>query len=60
VCEIVDIDAGDPALRARYTDDVPVIAIDGQDLFRWSVDEDALVERLISPSNTPPASRETP
>lgn len=33
----VDID-GDEALRVRYTDDVPVIHIDGQEAFRHSVD----------------------
>ena len=58
--DVVDIDAADAAVRSRYTDDVPVIAIDGQDLFRWSVDEAALIARLTSPSSTPPASPETP
>ncbi|MBV8518582.1 MAG: 4a-hydroxytetrahydrobiopterin dehydratase [Acidobacteria bacterium] len=33
----VDID-GDPELRLRYTDDVPVIRIDGRDVFRHAVD----------------------
>jgi 4a-hydroxytetrahydrobiopterin dehydratase len=33
----IDID-GDEALRARYTDDVPVIHVDGQEAFRHSVD----------------------
>jgi 4a-hydroxytetrahydrobiopterin dehydratase len=36
----VDIDA-DEALRARYTDDVPVIVIDGAEAFRHSVDPQA-------------------
>ena len=43
--QILDIDA-DAELKSRYNDDVPVIAIDGRDLFRWSVDEEALVSRL--------------
>jgi glutaredoxin len=58
--DVIDIDAAHPAVRSRYTDDVPVIAIDGQDLFRWSVDEAALMARLTSPSSTPPASPEMP
>ena len=33
----VDIDA-DPALRARYTDDVPVVLVDGVELSRFRVD----------------------
>jgi 4a-hydroxytetrahydrobiopterin dehydratase len=33
----VDIDA-DPESRRRYTDDVPVVRIDGTDVFRHSVD----------------------
>ncbi len=33
----VDID-GDETLRARYTDDVPVIHVDGKEAFRHSVD----------------------
>jgi glutaredoxin len=42
---VVDIDI-DAALRSRYNDDIPVIALEGRDLFRWSVDEDALVDRV--------------
>ena len=42
---VVDID-GDAAVRSRYDHHVPVIAIDGHDLFGGSVDEDALVARL--------------
>jgi 4a-hydroxytetrahydrobiopterin dehydratase len=33
----VDVDA-DPELRRRYTNDVPVIRIDGRDVFRHTVD----------------------
>lgn len=36
----VDIDR-DEALRARYTDDVPVVHVDGKEAFRHSVDPDA-------------------
>lgn len=36
----VDID-GDPALRSRYTDDVPVVEIDGVEAFRHRVDPNA-------------------
>ena len=34
--QVVDVD-GDPALRARYTDDVPVIHVDGVEAFRHRV-----------------------
>ena len=43
--EAIDIDS-DTALRDKYNEDVPVVSIDGQDLFRWSVDHDALMSRL--------------
>jgi glutaredoxin len=43
--EVVDID-DDDALRARYNEQVPVIAVDGRELFWGRVDEDALVARL--------------
>lgn len=42
---VIDID-GETDLKSRYNEDVPVIAVDGRDLFRWSVDEEALVARL--------------
>ena len=41
----VDID-GDAALRARYNTEVPVIAIDDVDAFRYRVKLEALLERL--------------
>lgn len=41
----IDIDA-DPLLRERYTDCVPVVAIDGRERFRGRVDE-ILLRRLI-------------
>jgi glutaredoxin len=42
---VIDID-GDPALVARYTDEVPVVAVDGRDVFRYRLTADALVARL--------------
>jgi glutaredoxin len=38
---LVDIDA-DPAITERYTVRVPVVAIDGRELFEYQVDPDAL------------------
>jgi glutaredoxin len=43
--QLVDIDA-DPALRARYTDCVPVVEIDGQERFRGRINE-VLLRRLL-------------
>lgn len=37
----VDIDA-DPELRARWTDDVPVVLVDGAPVARWRVSAAAL------------------
>jgi glutaredoxin len=42
----VDIDA-DPDLRARYTDSVPVVSIDGRERFRGRIDE-RLLKRLLN------------
>jgi glutaredoxin len=42
---VIDVDR-DPALRARYTDDVPVIAVDGREAFRHHVAGDALRDAL--------------
>lgn len=39
--ELVDVDQ-DPALRAEYTDHVPVLIVDGVVRSRWFVDEAAL------------------
>lgn len=33
---VVDIDS-DPALRARHSDDVPVVSVDGRVIARWRV-----------------------
>lgn len=42
---VVDIDQ-EPALRARYTNDVPVIAVDGRTAFKYRLTADALLARL--------------
>jgi glutaredoxin len=42
----VDIDA-DPDLRARYTDCVPVVSINGRERFRGRIDE-RLLTRLLN------------
>jgi glutaredoxin len=39
--ELVDVDA-DPELHERYTVRVPVVAVDGVELFDYEVDPDAL------------------
>lgn len=41
----VDVDE-DPALRARYTDHVPVTFVDGEQLSLWFVERDRLVAAL--------------
>jgi glutaredoxin len=43
--EVVDIER-DPALHARYLERIPVIALDGDELFDYFVDERALLARL--------------
>jgi glutaredoxin len=43
--EEVDIER-DPALHARYLERIPVIALDGEELFDFRVDERALLARL--------------
>jgi glutaredoxin len=43
--EVVDIEQ-DPALHARYLERIPVIALDGDELFDFFVDERALLARL--------------
>jgi glutaredoxin len=45
--ELEEVDVTlDPALYARYGERIPVIALDGRDLFEYFVDPDALRERL--------------
>ena len=43
--ELVDIER-DPVLHARYLERIPVIALDGEELFDYFVDERALLARL--------------
>jgi Trk K+ transport system NAD-binding subunit len=45
--ELIDVDA-DAALRERYTVRVPVVAVDGVELFDYEVDADALRAALRS------------
>ena len=45
VLEVVDIEQ-DPALHARYLERIPVVALDGDELFDFFVDERALLARL--------------
>jgi hypothetical protein len=43
--EILDIE-GDPVLHARYLERIPVVALDGEELYDFFVDEDDLRRRL--------------
>ena len=45
----VDI-TGDDALHARYLERIPVIALDGRELFEFFVDEAALLQALSCPA----------
>lgn len=45
---VVDID-DDPELTRRYTNDVPVIAVDGRTAFKYRLTVDALLARLDRP-----------
>ena len=47
--EVVDID-GDPALRARYTDEVPVVAVAGRKAFKYRLTAQDLRARLARES----------
>jgi glutaredoxin len=44
--EEIDITADD-ALHARYLERIPVVAVDGEELFDYEVDEGALVRRIL-------------
>ena len=43
--QVLDVDA-DPALRAAYTDKVPVVLLDGVEHAYWTVDEKVLRRAL--------------
>jgi glutaredoxin len=45
--ELVEVDITlDPALHQRYGERIPVLMLDGEELFEFFVDSDALVQRL--------------
>jgi glutaredoxin len=45
--ELREVDVSlDPALNRRYSERIPVLALDGEELFEHFVDEAALRERL--------------
>ena len=44
--EEVDI-TRDDALHARYLERIPVVALDGEELFDYEVDEAALLRRIL-------------
>lgn len=50
--EIVDVDS-DPELFARYTERVPVVEVNGEELFAFRVNERVLVRKLKSLSSRP-------
>jgi glutaredoxin len=45
--ELVEVDVTlDPVLHRRYGERIPVVALDGEELFEFFVDEASLAERL--------------
>jgi glutaredoxin len=42
----VDIEADD-VLHARYLERIPVVAIEGEELFDYTIDEEALIRRIL-------------
>ena len=52
VLEILDVDA-DPDLRARYSDEVPVLLIDGRKAFKYRVTAVELRQRLRAAARGP-------
>jgi glutaredoxin len=44
----------DPALERRYGERIPVLSLDGEELFDYVVDPDALRERLRRSANDRP------
>ncbi len=42
----IDIEADD-VLHARYLERIPVIAIDGEEMSEYFVDEEALIRRIL-------------
>jgi glutaredoxin len=37
----------DDVLHARYLERIPVVAIDGEELFDYTIDEEALIRRIL-------------
>ncbi len=54
--QVVDIE-GDPVLHARYLERIPVIELDGEELYDFFVDEDDLRLRLAGPPDPLESSR---
>ena len=53
--ELVERDiAADEALHRAYFERVPVVVVDGEELFDYAVDEDALRRHLARPAAAPP------
>jgi glutaredoxin len=51
--ELEEVDVSlDPALHRQYGERIPVLALDGEELFEFFVDEESLRERLdrVNPS----------
>jgi len=42
----IDIEADD-VLHARYLERIPVVAIAGEELFDYTIDEEALIRRIL-------------
>jgi glutaredoxin len=42
----IDIEADD-ALHARYLERIPVVAVDGEEMSEYFVDEEALIRRIL-------------
>jgi hypothetical protein len=42
----IDIERDD-VLHARYLTRIPVVAIDGEELFDYTIDEEALIQRIL-------------
>jgi hypothetical protein len=50
--ELVDVTL-DPALNQRYAERIPVVAVDGEELFEFFVDREALGRRLARKREPP-------
>lgn len=46
--ELIEVDiTADDAVHLRYLERIPVIALDGEELFEYFVDEEALTRRIL-------------